>query len=84
MSIVVPVVELLNDGEIKGLGDHEFQHLPSPNDRVVVAAPSGDLDIMRVVYVEHSPIKIPRNKVTEDEEPTTTIYVEFAGRYTGE
>jgi len=83
MSIIVPIVEILKDGGIDGRGEYEFQYLPSPNDRIVVEAPSSDLDIMRVAYVEHSPVKIPRNDITEDMEARTTIYVEFAGRFTG-
>ena len=83
MSIILRVVELFHDGEIKGLGDFEFSHVPSPNDRVVMPAPSGDLDIMRVAYVEHSPVKIPKSSVTEDMEPNVMVYVEFADRFTG-
>ena len=84
MSIQARVVEVLHDGDIRGRGESEFLYLPSPGDRVVLTGPRGDLDIMRVLYVEHSPVQIPRAKAYEDTEPTVTIYVEFAERYTGE
>ena len=80
MSIILPIVELLNDGKIKGLGNHEFQLPPSTKDRIVVPGPMGDLEIMRVVYIEHSPVKDPRVLETEDMEPATRVYVEFEER----
>jgi len=33
---------------------------------------------------EHLPVEIPRNIATEDINPTTTIYIDFVSRYSGE
>lgn len=56
MSIEARVVEVLRDGDTQGRGNYEFLSIPSPGDRVILTAPAGDLDIMKVLYVEHSPV----------------------------
>ena len=80
MSIILRVVELFGDGETKGRGDFEFQTTPSPNDRIVLDGPM-DLETMRVVYVEHTPVKKPPEfREEEGMEPFTMVYVEFESR----
>lgn len=91
MEIAARVVELSSSGEISGLGDYKFACLPSPKDRIVLPAVSGDLDIMEVLYVEHSPVKLsidPDNRVEkylkDTSEPEVMVYVQFAGRDVGQ
>ena len=79
MNIKLRVVELLGDGEIRGRGDFEFNTTPSQNDRIALAGPI-DLEIMRVAYIEHTPVKLPKIDETEDMEPCTMVYVEFESR----
>ena len=90
MDIEANVVEISRSGETNGLGCFKFSEIPSANDRIILPAISGDLDIMEVLYVEHYPVKIsidPDNRVEqylkETENPKIIIYVRFSGRDTG-
>jgi hypothetical protein len=82
MGVVVSILEYGGDGG-RSLGEYEIFQLPTKGDRVVVPAPTGSLDIMEVLYVEYSTIRIPRSRIYEDAEPTVRVYVEFVERYDG-
>lgn len=79
---VVKVIEVLSNGDTKGREEYEFIFLPSPGDRVVLQGGLGDLDIMNVLYVEHSPVKLPRYKASK-KNGSVMLYVEFIERFSG-
>lgn len=82
MSIALPVVEIIKDG-IKGRGEYEFCSVPAIGDRIVIPSGMGELDIMRVLFVEHSPVSLPKSRLTEEKVPSITLYVEFLEEYSG-
>jgi hypothetical protein len=73
--------EVIND-KIAKLGDFEFVVCPRIDEIIQVSGPMGDLDL-KVVRVEHGPVEIPKNIVTEDKKPTLSLYVKFESRYSG-
>lgn len=81
MPVAAPIIEVQRDGSSTPLGEHEFLIWPSPGDIIAMIGPGAmSFQFMRVLYVEHSPVALPRSIVTEDEQPRAAVYVEFAWR----
>lgn len=82
--VIAQVVEVLRDDKVRGRGNYEFAAKPSPNDRLTVPAPNGDLEIMEVLYVEHGPVQLPRDDLIDAGwVPSLTVYVKFLSRFSG-
>jgi hypothetical protein len=76
------VVEVSPDGNERGRGTFEFLSLPSAGDKFVIAGSTPALDIMTVLFVEHSPLNVPRNaRMGEKQLPTATIYARETGEW---
>jgi hypothetical protein len=73
----VTIVELLRNGENKSRGEFEFNAIPASGDRIVIPSGMGGLDIMKVVYIEHSPILLPKKFYNEEKVSSTRIFVEI-------
>lgn len=84
MIICIPIIEVLHNDELKGRGEFEFSFIPTSGDQIVIPSGMGDLDIMKVLYVEHSPIPLPRKFFNEEKKPSIRIYAECIGEYSGE
>ena len=54
--------QIVGTGEGSGYGNFNFGHMPSPGDRIVIGNSQGSLDILRVLWIEHHPVKIPTPK----------------------
>lgn len=77
MTITVQVVELRHDGEIVGRGEYAFIQLPSPGDRLFLHSRGiGPTQIVRVLYAEHHPVVVPKNRVARPD-PTVSLIVEY-------
>lgn len=84
MEIKIPIIEVLHNDEIKGRGEFEFSHIPAIGDQIIIPSGMGGLDIMKVLYVEHTPVSLPRKFYNEDSVPTINLYVEWVGEYDDE
>ena len=67
---------LVGDERGSGFGTFKFEHLPSPGDRIVIGNVIGSLDILRVRWIEHHPVKVPTSPVARPD-PTVVICVEL-------
>jgi len=83
MTVHANIHEVLHDGGISSRGDHEFVQLPSAGDRIVLPNARGALDIMRVLYVEHSPVATIRPRMARSD-PRATVVVEWIEDYDGD
>ena len=83
MAIKISIIEVLHNDDKRGRGEFEFSHIPANGDQIVIPSGMGDLDIMKVLYVEHSPVSLPRKFYNEDKQPTISLYVECIGEYDG-
>lgn len=81
MTIAVVVIEA--GDQPRKLADYECATCPHLGDILQLMAPSGDLDFMEVVRVEHRGIELPRNFITEGKQPSVTVYVKWESRYVG-
>ena len=77
----IPIVEVLPNGDTKGRGEFEFRHIPANGDRLVIPSGHGSSDIVRVLYVEHTPAPLPRGPCTENQKPSLMIFVEYIDDY---
>lgn len=79
MTIVVIVIEA--GDEPRKLADYECAACPRVGEVLQLVAPSGNLDFMTVVRVEHRGIELPRNFISEGKQPSITVYVTLESRY---
>jgi hypothetical protein len=83
MTVCASIVEVHRSGETAGRGEYEFLQLPAPGDRIVIGNAHGALDILRVLYVEHSPVAIPRSPMARPD-ARASVFVEWLDDYDGE
>ena len=77
--VAAAVVEVLADNSTRPRGDFEFAAIPSFGHIVDLFDSSRTpSQLFRVLYVEHSPVKLPKLKVDDREQAEIVIYVEFA------
>ncbi len=73
-------VSVVGTNEASGWGDFNFLHVPSPEDRIVIGNIRGSLDVLRVLYVEHHPVKVP-TPANARPDPYVTIVAEYLDSY---
>jgi hypothetical protein len=72
------VVETLGDGSLVSRGFYEFLQLPVCGDRVALPNERGHFDVLGVIEVEHSPLRVPRADGSGlRKEPSATLYVKW-------
>lgn len=70
----------LHEGRDSSRGTFRFECLPSPGDHIHVGNIRGSMDVLRVVYVEHHPVKLPPGAFARPD-PYVSIYVEEVSSY---
>lgn len=66
--------------EGSGWGNFDFLALPAPEDRIVIGNIRGSLDTLRVLYVEHHPVKVPK-PMNARPDPHIAIIAEYRDSY---
>ena len=83
-ALILRIKEILRSGKHRDRGLSEFAVLPARGDRVVLAAVNGDLDILEVIYLEHQPVELPRDKKLDlNRTAEVTVFVELREVFTG-
>ena len=67
---------IVGEREGSGYGTYKFEHLPRHGDRIVVSNNGGPLEILRVLWVTHYPVKVPRSEWACPD-PSIMIVVEY-------
>jgi len=68
--------QIVGTEDASGYGNYKFDHLPSHGDRIVIGNNRGSLDTLRVLWVEHHPVKIPASEYARHD-PHVLICVEY-------
>ena len=64
----------------KLLGVWRFHALPNPGDHIHIPNERGSMDILRVLFVEHTPGRVAHARFGDDD-PQTWIKIERIGSY---
>ena len=81
MTVIANIFESSDDESPRSCGNFEFIAIPSPGDIIPLLGPGGmSWEYFRVLYVEHSPVEIPRPVDCEDQQPWASVYVKFERR----
>jgi hypothetical protein len=78
MTVRATIILIQRDGKTRGLGEYEFLQLPAPNDQLTIGAVSGDIDIYRVLHLEHRPVSVNRSPLANPN-PGAMVMVEGIG-----
>jgi hypothetical protein len=70
------VVEVLSDDTQVARGLYAFVQLPAMGDRLTFPNDAGKLDVLGVVQIAHSPVRIQPD-AQPDKEPLATLYVQW-------
>jgi hypothetical protein len=81
MSSRALVVEIMKSDQDKGRGTFDFVELPRLGDRVLLASPLGDLEVLEVLKVEHHPaMSEPDTEAAKwraEQGPMVFLYVKY-------